>query len=132
MESYNGGIVVGKPGGSYTNIGDDGKISISDSEGNLMTQFKPDGTSWHKGLETYAGGIEIPMSDGGKIVVSHDPNIGIAIFDSEGNFLQHLRGDGAAFHAGSLTVGGTITATNLNVTGEKNFIIDHPLDPETT
>jgi hypothetical protein len=129
-EQFEEGLVVGKPGGSYTGINPDGTIQIVSSDGKVMTQFKPDGTSLHSGLETFAGGIEIPLTGGGKVVISKDPNIGLAIFDAAGNYIQHVRGDGAAYHSKDLTVGGTITAKNLNVTGEKHFMIDHPLDPQ--
>lgn len=129
-EQFEGGLVVGKPGGSYTGINPDGTFEIVSSEGKVMLQFKPDGTSWHKGLETFAGGIEIPLTGGGKVVISQDPEIGLAVFDAAGNFIQHIRGDGAAYHSKDLTVGGTISAKNLNVTGEKHFMIDHPLDPQ--
>lgn len=129
-EQFEGGLVVGKAGGSFTGINSDGTIQIVTNEGKVMTQFKPDGTSWHSGLETFAGGIEIPLTGGGKVVISKDPEIGLAVFDAGGNFIQHIRGDGAAYHSKDLTVGGTITANNLNVTGEKHFMIDHPLDPQ--
>ncbi len=129
-EQFEEGLVVGKPGGSYTGINPDGTISIVSSDGKVLTQFKPDGTSFHSGLETFAGGIEIPLTGGGKVVISKDPEIGLAVFDAGGNFIQHIRGDGAAYHSKDLTVGGTITAQNLNVTGEKHFMIDHPLDPQ--
>lgn len=129
-EQFEGGLVVGKPGGSYTGINPDGTFQIVSSDGKVMTQFKPDGTSLHSGLETFAGGIEIPLTGGGKVVISKDPEIGLAVFDAGGEFIQHIRGDGAAYHSKDLTVGGTITAQNLNVTGEKHFMIDHPLDPQ--
>lgn len=131
LETFREGIIVGGGDGvARTWIGPDGTIQLISAQNEVASHFKPDGTSWHRGLETFAGGMEIPITGGGKIVISNDPEIGIAIFDAEGNFVQHLRPDGQAYHAQGLQVGGALVAGSLSVSGEKNFIIDHPLDPE--
>lgn len=148
----------------FDSNGDGGMVVDADGlsiygAGGLVTRFNPDGTSWHSGLETYAGGIEIPTPGGG--VVRIDPTSGMQIIDNGGTVVSSWAPDGTATHAGNETFSGQITVPlvtfgNLELTpsngmqilspsggvlleatpdGElnaqvKNFRIDHPLDPE--
>jgi len=57
-------------------------FKILDAEGNVVTEFNYDGTSYHAGLETFAGGARFPNADGGETWVDE---AGIRIYDSEGN-----------------------------------------------
>jgi hypothetical protein len=70
------------------------------------------GTSYHHGLEVFAGGISIPLTNGGTIVIN--PDGGFEVRDPAGNPVGGIDGDG------------NITGTSLITTGPS-----HHSGPET-
>jgi len=163
-------------------------LVIRNAAGDTTTVIYPDGTSFHYGKETFAGGINIPagsfveyadpqgevwgVSDHNgtrywlnqeRTVVASIGESGIRIYDTNTNQdLFRVNPDGTSFHAGLETFAGGINVTNSSnqsifrvdptasyptqMTGNvmvnglftansvtanvKNFVIDHPLDPE--
>ena len=79
---------------------------------------------------TFGFGLQVPVTGNKVISITPNPELGLAITDTSGNYFHHLRPDGQAYHSKGLTVGGNLFAGSLSVSGEKNFRIDHPLDPE--
>ena len=104
--------------GAGVEIGPDGTITIYDADGNPVTIFYPDGTSWHSGMETYEGGIEIPLEGGGKIVI--DSN-GITIYDENGLPVTVFYPDGTSFHYGLETYLGGL---EIPLEGGGKIVID--------
>ena len=105
-EWFESGLWVGdEPTGAGVELDPDGTITIYDADGNPVTLFYPDGTSWHSGMETYEGGIEIPLEGGGKIVI--DSN-GVTIYDADGIPVTVFYPDGTSWHGGMETYAGGI------------------------
>jgi uncharacterized protein DUF5907 len=79
-------------------------------------------------LAQVSGGVVSNV--GGSIAVGGTPQSG-ALFTVNGRatFVSPVNIQGTIIGTGNVTVPGTLTATNLNVTGSKNFQIDHPQDP---
>ncbi len=85
-------------------------LHIVNTNGDSLTDFFADGTSRHRGLETYEAGIAIVNSDGSTAIdlqPNTDPSTGYA-----------------------LTINGNIMVNGLLQATAKDFRIDHPLDPE--
>ena len=91
-------------------------LHIVDANGDTLTSFNNDGTSIHTGLETYKAGIKTTLNNGN--ILRIDPAEGLTIKTPSGQFIAHIRYDGAAYFAGNVSKGGG------------SFKIDHPLDPE--
>ena len=88
----------------------DGALRLFDVEGNLLTSFNKDGTSFHGGKETFAGGLEVINSDGSvamDVAPDASPTTGYAV-----------------------TVNGNVMIDGILQAQTKQFKIDHPLDPE--
>ncbi len=97
----------------------------------VVYEVNTDGTSTHKGLETFEAGIKIPLSNGNMAQIL--PGEGFSIKNDAGNFFFHADPTGNGLFNGFVSVGGlstsgTVTAGVINA-GQKNFRIDHPLDP---
>lgn len=86
----------------------EGEISIHDADDNLMLLFSPDGTSYHAGLETYAGGIEVYAKNNGTIMID---SCGIRIIDSSNVIVTEFKEDGTSTHNGLESFFGGINAT---------------------
>ena len=63
----------------------------------------------------------------GRLVGSHGTGINTAIY---GNDFVQTSNTYAGFFQGRVSITGSLDATSLNISGTKNFRIDHPLDPE--
>ncbi|UCE17607.1 MAG: hypothetical protein JSV84_12065 [Gemmatimonadota bacterium] len=111
-----------------------GDLHVVSDEGDTVTSFYSDGTSKHKGLETYEAGIEIPIGLGKYIDIN--PEVGIAIRERNGgDYYFHADPDGNALIKEFLTVKNCFVSDVLQVQGilskpAGSFKIDHPLDPE--
>ncbi len=95
-------------------------VVIRDPSGIVTTRFNTDGTSFHAGLETFAGGLVIPNSGGGS-----------------GNAVEIIPGASWAFRvngssrlAGNALIDGNVTIIGNLSKSSGSFRIDHPLDPE--
>lgn len=94
-ETFLGGIEVPT---SQTLIGlgkiriDENGITITDDDGNVVAELNSDGTSYHSGLETFAGGIRVPLSGGGEAWFDES---GIRIYDDIGNEMLVIGEDGS-------------------------------------
>lgn len=104
-----------------------GGIRIVDMNGVTLGEWRPDGTSYHAGLETFAGGISIPTF-GGDGAIEIDPVGGIRIVGPGGIIFGEWLPDGTSFHYN--TEHFTTIVADLVIAEEKQFRIDHPLDPE--
>jgi len=109
-------------------------VLIKDAQGNVTTQFDANGTSTHKGLETYEAGLSVPLGDGKYIQIL--PEEGIAIWNpTTSTYYFHANPDGFASLTEHLSVQHCDIMGVLNVHGSLwkaagSFKIDHPLDPE--
>ena len=102
-----------------------GGLYILSPDGDTLTAFFPDGTSYHSGLEEYAGGIKISgdgngieFADGSSMTTA--PTGGGAAFngvlqgtdlvikDAQGNETIRLNSDGTSFHSGQERFAGGI------------------------
>ncbi|MCO5252145.1 MAG: hypothetical protein M9949_12115 [Candidatus Kapabacteria bacterium] len=85
-----GGLIHSEEGVSFGVLSSNGYITmdeqgltIKDNNSNVITQFKMDGTSFHSGKETFEGGIEVPLSNGGKLEIHES---GVSVYDAEDNY----------------------------------------------
>jgi hypothetical protein len=85
-------------------------LHIVNTDGDSLVDFFADGTSRHKGLEKYQGGIQVVNSDG-SVAVEMKPDAN------------------PSFQFG-LTVEGNVRVNGMLQAESKQFRIDHPLDPE--
>lgn len=93
-------------------------LVVKDEQGNEVFRVNPDGTSTHTGLETFTGGI---------VVQSNTSSIfknaaGTAVFTINPTADPNTQYIGT--YNGNLRVQGILYADT------KQFVIDHPLDPE--
>ncbi len=103
-------------------------IRVVGGEGGEETVFEvmSDGTSTHKGLETFEKGLKIPL--GGDRFARIMPDSGFSIYDEEtGKYYFHADPDGNGLFDGFVGMEGL--SVNVLITPDKNFVIDHPLDP---
>lgn len=133
-ETFKGGIEIPTEGGGVIVIDSTGGIKIlgppdPDIPGNprpTLGEWLPDGTSFHAGNETFAGGITIPTAGGGTITI--DSVGGIRIIGPGGIIVGEWRPDGVSIH-NAPEFFSQIFVFEL-IAELKNFRIDHPLDPE--
>ncbi|UCE17338.1 MAG: hypothetical protein JSV84_10580 [Gemmatimonadota bacterium] len=102
-------------------------LHIVNDGGDTLTSLNADGTSNHKGLETYEAGLSVPLGDGKFIDIN--PELGIAIHDREGDFCFHANTEGDAMIKETLFVKNCIITGAISKPAGQ-FKIDHPLDPE--
>ncbi len=89
-------------------------------------RVNPNGTSYHKGLEIFDGGLIVPSGD---VQLRMIPGDGISVYNpSVDQYLWHANTSGNSFAAQSFFAE-NISCTNFSA-AEKNFKIDHPLYPE--
>jgi len=74
-------------GGSF--VANSNGWGFYDSESNLVTGYFADGTSYHSGLETFAGGLEVPSSGGGNTTISPT---GVTLYHPESNTTTTISG----------------------------------------
>ena len=116
-------------------INPDGSIVITDENGNPVTVFDGSGNSQHAGLETFSGGLEIPLDNGGEIVIS--PDGGIQFLGAEGEEITTFYPDGRSYHsilevfAGGLEIP-TETGGIIRVTPQGFEIVNQAGDPVTS
>ena len=149
LELFKRGLRIPLVNGGYILLSPEGGIQIFDQDG-LVSHQDPLGNSYHKGMEIFDGGLRIPLVNGGYILLSREG--GIQVFDEEGLVYQ-LDPFGISLHRRpEIFEGGIITKDSLGSQGtpenlipsidaetiraklikadEKQFCIDHPLDPE--
>jgi hypothetical protein len=97
-------------------------LHVVRGEGDTVVHFKSDGTSEHKGLETYRAGLQTVLNNGN--ILKMDPAAGLTLKTAGGQFRGHMDPNGNGLFAGNLGVAGTLQK------GSGSFKIDHPLDPE--
>jgi hypothetical protein len=97
-------------------------------EGDTVVHFNSDGTSTHKGLETYQAGLQTVLNNGNFLKV--DPSAGLTLKTPQGQFRGHMDPNGNGLFAGNLGVAGNLTVAGTLQKGSGSFKIDHPLDPE--
>ncbi|GLR18163.1 hypothetical protein [Portibacter lacus] len=94
---------------------------------NTVFQVNPDGTSLHKGLETFEAGLIVPFA--GTSAIRLLPNDGISVYNNaNSSYMFHANLTGDAFAANSFSTN-MLSATTVSA-NIKNFKIDHPLDPD--
>ncbi len=111
-------------------------LIVKDAAGNEVFRVNPDGTSFHKGLERFDGGLVvpipgvgdisisefgviIPLANGGGISISED---GISMVDGNGDEVFRINPDGTSFHAGLETYAGGISVVDGN--GDEVFRVN--------
>jgi hypothetical protein len=97
-------------------------------EGDTVVHFNSDGTSTHKGLETYQAGLQTVLSNGNTLKL--DPAAGLTLKTAGGQFRGHMDPNGNGLFAGNVGVAGNLTVSGTLQKGSGSFKIDHPLDPE--
>jgi hypothetical protein len=95
------GLTIKDGDGNVMEIGADG-ISMKDSSGAPIFEIKPDGTSYHKGKEVFAGGIEV-LGEGvnadsvsinnGKIVLTSPTSGDVKTITPSGNYHANVAGN---------------------------------------
>jgi hypothetical protein len=73
-------------------------LHVVNSNNQPVFTVNSDGTSTHSGLESYSQGIVVPLSNGN--ILRLDPAEGFTIKTAGGDFIAHIRYDGATFFAG--------------------------------
>lgn len=121
----------GEDGEEFDGVLEDEALVILDEEGNEVIRLNPDGTSWHSGLETFEGGIEHPLADGGRVIIDEN---GIKIEDAAGDTVTNFEGDGTSFHSGMETFAGGITVElidgmSLRISDEGIELLDESGEP---
>lgn len=95
------GLTIEDGDGNKMEIGADG-ISMKDSSGAPIFEIKPDGTSYHKGKEVFAGGIEVPgedeeadgvVIDDGMIVLASPTSGDVKTITPSGNYHASMVGN---------------------------------------
>jgi hypothetical protein len=102
-------------------------LHIVRAPGDTVVHFNDDGTSEHKGLETYRAGLQTVLTNGN--ILRMNPAEGLTLKTAGGQFRGHMDPSGNGLFAGNVGVAG-----NLNIGGTLSkaggsFKIDHPLDP---
>jgi hypothetical protein len=150
LELFKNGLKIPLANGGYIHISPEEGIQIYDPF-NLVYHLDPGGNSFHKGIEIFEAGLRIPLVNGSYILIS--PDQGIQIFNTSGLVYQQDP-FGNSYHKGlERFKGGIITKDSIDSSGttpdelipsiqaetvkaklikadEKQFCIDHPLDPE--
>lgn len=117
------GWTIGGPDDAYF-VSNKGIIVRNGDED--VFRVNPNGTSYHKGLEIFDGGLIVPSGD---VQLRMIPGDGISVYNpSEDQYLWHANTSGNSFAAQSFFAE-SISCTNFSA-AEKNFKIDHPLYPE--
>jgi len=93
-----GNTFFGSPDSSFTLIDKYGSIETYDANGQLVFRVKPDGTSYHKGLETFEGGISVGDPSGSQFHLN--PDGGISINDAFNNPVFSVDSAGNSYHKG--------------------------------
>ena len=97
-------------------------LHVVNTDGDTLINFKADGTSYHKGKETFEGGLMVPIEGDWVIRINRETGFTIGDSTQSWSYIQFCpMGDGL--------VAGTLLVYNLSVYGDKSFQIDHPLDP---
>ena len=137
------GMTMWDPDGSIDfRIDPEGDVTFHDSDGNIITNFNEKG-SYQAEIAEFESGIDINLDNGGKIHLCHE--CGIVLRNTAGDDLYRIDPDGASYHEGHEIFFGGINTYNSDVqpsiraqaiiadqltATEKNFRIDHPLDPD--
>jgi len=150
VETYEQGIIVPTDQGGKIIISPDSGIEVIDPEGTVVHHQDLMGNSLHKGTERFEGPIEMPLANGGMLILS--PEGGLEILGKDGMHVHHQAPDGRSYHTGQeLFEGGIVSrdfvdeqspsnnrpsiqaqtiVADLLIAQNKDFRIDHPLDPE--
>lgn len=128
----------GPPGEAFDGILEDTPLVLLDENGDEVFRVNPDGTSFHAGHETFAGGITVDddgsgdggilvrddqgnsvgevgaygigfLSPAGDLLIGMTPDDGLFVENEQGEVLFQVAPDGTSFHAGHETFAGGIT-----------------------
>jgi hypothetical protein len=128
LETFAGGIQIPTAEGGYINIDPIQGISIVGADGTIRGSWNTDGTSMHAGQETFTAGITVPLENFNQVSIS--PTGGIQILSPSGGIITSFYPDGTSFHGGTETFAQDVIINGTLFASEKNFQIDHPLDPD--
>ncbi|NQU87525.1 MAG: collagen-like protein, partial [Mariniphaga sp.] len=144
LETFEGGISIPWSKGiwPFTTTGElkltpDGSIIMLGSNGDTLTAFNNDGTSYHKGLETYEGGIVIGNKDSTNVIINADGDI--IMVNPKGDTISAIFSDGTSYHTGEelftrgITVYDTAKHSGVEIGADGSLIIYGPdFEPVTS
>ncbi len=102
-------------------------LHIVRAPGDTVVQFNADGTSHHKGLETYQAGLQTVLSNGNTLRMN--PAEGLTLKTAGGQFRGHMDPNGNGLFAGNVGIAGNLNVGGTLSKASGSFKIDHPLDP---
>jgi hypothetical protein len=102
-------------------------LHIVRGEGDTVVHFNADGTSEHKGLETYRAGLQTVLTNGN--ILRMNPAEGLTLKTGGGQFRGHMDPNGNGLFAGNVGVAGNLSVGGTLSKAGGSFKIDHPLDP---